>query len=69
MHESIKELFPQEAAHDGVPDMIGIPCCAQFAVTRSRIASYAKERYISWRKWVTDTPLSDEISERVMEYV
>ena len=69
MHESFKELFPQEVARDGVPDMIGTPCCAQFAVTRSRITQHAKERYISWRKWVTDTPLSDEISGRVMEYV
>ena len=40
MHESFKELFPQAAARDGVPDMIGTPCCAQFAVTRSRITQH-----------------------------
>ena len=69
MHEFFKELFPQEVARDGVPDMISTPYYAQFTVTRSRITQYAKERYISWRKWVIDTPLSDEISGRVMEYV
>ena len=56
-------------ARDGVPDMIGTPCCPQFIVTRSRITQHAKERYISWRKWVVDTPPGDEISGRVMEYV
>ena len=40
MQESFKELFPQEAAHDGVPDMIGTSFCAQFAVTHSQITQH-----------------------------
>ncbi|KAG0135073.1 hypothetical protein HOY82DRAFT_552482 [Tuber indicum] len=69
MHESFMELFPEEVMRDGIPDILGTPCCAQFAVSRSRIMQHAKERYVSWRKWITDTPLSDEVSGRVMEYV
>ncbi|PWW75958.1 hypothetical protein C7212DRAFT_193723 [Tuber magnatum] len=69
MYRSFMELFPEEVARDGVPDIIGTPCCAQFAVSRPRITQHAKERYISWRKWITDTPLSDEVSGRVMEYL
>ena len=70
MDESFVDPFSQEVMRDGVPDLIGTPCCAQFAVTRSRITQHAKEkeRYFSWRKWVTDTPLS-EISGRVMQYL
>ncbi|RPB01294.1 hypothetical protein L873DRAFT_1677084 [Choiromyces venosus 120613-1] len=69
MHKSFMELFPREVMRDGVPDILSTPCCAQFAVTRARIKQHAKERYIFWRKWITNTPLSDEISGRVMEYV
>ncbi|CUS10053.1 unnamed protein product [Tuber aestivum] len=69
MYDSFMELFPEEMVRGGVPNILGTPCCAQFAVSRSRIAQHAKERYISWRKWITDTPLSDEVSGRVLEYL
>lgn len=70
MRESLMSIFPQEMLLDGsVPDVIGTPCCAQFAVTRARILQHPRQRYVVWRKWVIDTHLPDDISGRVMEYL
>lgn len=59
------ELFPQ----DLVPTVLSQPCCAQFAVSRERIQSLPKQRYVYMRDWVLRTELNDYLSGRVFEYV
>ncbi|KAK4554994.1 hypothetical protein LTR86_007760 [Recurvomyces mirabilis] len=59
------ELFPL----DPIPAVLAQPCCAQFAVSRDRIRSLPKQRYVSMRDWIMRTELSDYMSGRVFEYV
>lgn len=59
------EIFPD----DPVPDVLAQPCCAQFAVSRDRILSIPKARFVFYRDWVLRTELSDYISGRVWEYL
>lgn len=58
------ELFPGVE----VPDEVGVSCCAQFGVTRSKIHERPKSDYERFRKWLAETPLKDELSGRIMEY-
>jgi hypothetical protein len=60
-----KELFGSEK----MPDLIGAPCCAQFAVSKQQVQKRSKEDYIKFRQWVLDTELSDAKSGRVMEFL
>ena len=52
-----------------MPETIGVACCAQFAVSRSQVLQQPLQRYERIRQWIIDTPLPDDISGRVMEYV
>jgi hypothetical protein len=54
---------------DEVPEMVGQPCCAQFAVSKMQVKQRPLEDYISYRQWVLDTELEDEKSGRVMEFL
>jgi hypothetical protein len=47
-----RELFGMNAV---VPDEIGAPCCAQFAVSRKQIRRRPKSEYIHMMKWVDET--------------
>lgn len=58
------ELFPDEQT----PTILAQPCCAQFAVSRERIQSVPKERFISLRDWLLHTDLDDFLSGRLFEY-
>ena len=58
------ELFP----HDSLPETVAHACCAQFALSKKRLQSIPKSRYIFYRDWVMRTPLSDYISGRIWEY-
>ena len=58
------ELFPNAT----VPDVIGVSCCAQFAVTREKIRERPQADYERYRQWILDTTLSDAISGRILEY-
>ncbi|KAI4167405.1 MAG: hypothetical protein LQ343_007234 [Gyalolechia ehrenbergii] len=58
------ELFP----FDPVPSFLAQPCCAQFALSRDRIRSIPRSRYIFYRDWILKTPLSDYVSGRIWEY-
>lgn len=60
-----REVFPQEP----VPDVLAQPCCAQFAVSRERILTIPKSRFVFYRDWVMKTDLSDYISGRAWEYL
>lgn len=59
-----EELFPDEA----VPEVVGAPCCAQFAVTAERIRMRPKSDYERYRDWLEKTPLRDDLSGRILEY-
>ena len=62
--DSWAELFPE----DQIPQVLGQPCCAQFAVSRERILSIPKPRFEWLRDWLLKTELSDYLSGRVFEY-
>ena len=59
------EMFPSEP----VPDVLGQGCCAQFALSKTRVLSIPLSRFIFYRDWVLRTPLSDYISGRIWEYL
>ena len=52
-----------------VPEIVGTPCCSQFAVSKTQVLQRLKEDYIRYRNWVWETPEDDEVSGRVMEYL
>lgn len=64
LSESWQELFPL----DPLPPNLAQPCCSQFAVSRQRIQSIPRSRYIFWRDWVMKTPLTNYVSGRIWEY-
>lgn len=58
------EMFPG----DPIPDALGAPCCAQFAVSKERIRSIPKAKFERYRNWLIHTDEIDWISGRVFEY-
>lgn len=62
--QAFQELFPGEP----VPSVVGVACCAQFAVTRAKIRERPLADYQRYRQWLLDTPLDDQVSGRVLEY-
>ncbi|KAL0256163.1 hypothetical protein SLS55_008555 [Diplodia seriata] len=52
-----------------VPHVIGAACCAQFAVSRDRVLKRPLDDYVHFRDWVLDTPLEDDLSGRILEYL
>lgn len=59
-----RELFP----FDPLPSFLAQPCCAQFALSKARVQSIPRSRYVFYRDWILRTPLSDYISGRIWEY-
>ncbi|KAJ5664710.1 hypothetical protein N7462_011523 [Penicillium macrosclerotiorum] len=59
------ELFPDQP----VPSVLAQPCCAQFAVSRDRIRTIPRARFIFYRDWLLQTDLSDYIAGRIWEYL
>jgi hypothetical protein len=59
------ELFPDEP----IPSVLAQPCCAQFALSRDRIRSIPRTRFVFWRDWLLSTDLSDYITGRIWEYL
>lgn len=60
-----REIFENE----DVPQVVGVACCAQFAVSRQQILKRTKDEYLRMHKWLMDTELDDSISGRVFEYL
>ncbi|KAJ5535992.1 hypothetical protein N7513_009178 [Penicillium frequentans] len=52
-----------------IPEVIGTPCCAQFAVTREQVLARPLSDYEHYYRWLMDTQLDDETSGRVFEYL
>ncbi|KAF2173478.1 hypothetical protein M409DRAFT_61896 [Zasmidium cellare ATCC 36951] len=58
------DLFPEEP----LPPVLSQPCCSQFAVSATAIRRHPVEKYILFRDWILQTPLSDYITGRIFEY-
>lgn len=58
-------LFPDEA----MPEAVGAPCCAQFAVTGDVIRQRPVDAYERLRTWLWSTELEQHKSGRILEYV
>lgn len=58
------ELFPGVE----MPEVIGIPCCSQFALSREKVHEKEQEEYVRLRKWLMETKLDSSISGRILEY-
>lgn len=63
--EVFEELFPGVY----VPESVGAPCCAQFAVSAKAIRSRPKSDYERYRTWIRTTYLGDQLSGRIVEYM
>lgn len=63
--KSWMELFP----NDPMPDILGQPCCSQFAVSGERIRAIPLDEYKRIRNWLLKTRLSSSMSGRVFEYL
>ncbi|EIT77125.1 hypothetical protein F9C07_10440 [Aspergillus flavus] len=59
-----KELFNNTE----VPEVIGAPCCSQFAVSRDQVLKRSFEEYMQYYNWVLTNDLPDDVTSRVMEY-
>lgn len=59
------EIFPNTT----VPLVLSQPCCGQFALSKDKIRSIAREKYIYYRDWVLESKLPDNLTGRVWEYL
>lgn len=62
---SWSEIFPDMQ----VPQTLSQPCCGQFALSRDRVLSIPRERYIYYRDWLLRTDIRDTMSGRIWEYL
>ncbi|EED16114.1 conserved hypothetical protein [Talaromyces stipitatus ATCC 10500] len=59
------EIFPNM----DIPQVLAQPCCAQFALSRERVRTIPRERFLHYRQWLINTDLRDTMSGRVLEYI
>ncbi|KAK6383034.1 hypothetical protein LTS17_003704 [Exophiala oligosperma] len=52
-----------------IPKIIAEPCCSQFAVSKKQVLKRTKSEYEHYRQWLLDTPLDDDTTGRVFEYL
>lgn len=60
-----------EQLHPGapIPPTLSGVCCAQFALSKERVRMVPRERFIHYRQWLLDSPLDDQFSGRIFEYI
>ncbi|KAK2868086.1 hypothetical protein FQN49_003172 [Arthroderma sp. PD_2] len=63
--KSWQELFPNSQ----LPEVLSQTCCGQFAVSADRLRSIPRDTYLFYRDWLLESPLPDNLSGRVWEYV
>lgn len=51
-----------------LPEVVGTPCCSQFALSREKVHERDREDYVRMRQWLIETPLDAGVSGRVLEY-
>ena len=72
-HRTIEAAMP-DAWRDlfnntDVPHILATPCCAQFAVSSKQVQKRPLDAYKKYYTWLMETPLKDETSGRVFEYL
>ncbi|KAI8629920.1 hypothetical protein F5Y19DRAFT_430103 [Xylariaceae sp. FL1651] len=65
MHEAFSENF----ATNDVPEILGGPCCSQFAVTRDAVRRHPQSLYRQSMDWLVQTHWADSIAGRVWEHM
>jgi hypothetical protein len=65
MPEAWRDLFN----NTDTPQVLATPCCAQFAVSREQVRKRPLSEYRKFYTWLMETPLNDETSGRVFEYL
>ncbi|KAF2450958.1 hypothetical protein P171DRAFT_349117 [Karstenula rhodostoma CBS 690.94] len=65
MADAWRELFN----NTDVPHVLATPCCAQFAVSSKQVQKRPLDEYKKYYTWLMETPLKDETSGRVFEYL
>ncbi|KAI1344902.1 hypothetical protein F5Y15DRAFT_364153 [Xylariaceae sp. FL0016] len=65
MQEAFSENFPT----NNVPEILGGPCCSQFAVTRDAVQKHPKSQYRHNMDWLVQTDWNDFIAGRVWEHL
>ena len=63
-----RKVWSQLHPGDPLPKTLSAPCCAQFAVSRDRVRSIPRARYVAWRDWLLNNDLESRISGRIWEY-
>jgi hypothetical protein len=61
---AFEKLFPGVP----IPEVVGASCCAQFAVTAEKIRKWPRSDYETYRGWLLETALPDDINGRILEY-
>ena len=68
-----QEIFAGTSTNSGgkqdAPPYIAAACCAQFAVSRTRVLERPLSDYEHFRQWLFDTELTDRYSGRAFEYL
>jgi hypothetical protein len=65
MPEVWRDLFN----NTDVPHVLATPCCAQFAVSSKQVQERPLNEYRKYYTWLMETPLHDDTSGRVFEYL
>ncbi|KNG50722.1 hypothetical protein TW65_02101 [Stemphylium lycopersici] len=65
MPDAWRDLFN----NTDVPQVLATPCCAQFAVSSKQVRKRSLDEYKKYYTWLMETPLIDETSGRVFEYL
>ena len=66
--DAYSELFPEMVREGKIPEVVGVTCCAQFAVSAAKVRERPRSDYERYRNWLLRTPLDDATSGRVLEY-
>jgi Protein of unknown function (DUF3431) len=66
--EEFTKIFPEKSEKGEVLEVVGVGCCAQFAVTAAKVQEKPRSEYVRIRDWIINTPLEDAVSGRIMEY-
>ena len=63
--ESWSEIFPESP----IPSVLAGPCCGQFAVSKERVHSIPRSKFVFYRDWLLKTKANDYLSGRAWEYL
>ena len=66
--DAYRELFPEKVIRNEIPEVVGVACCAQMAVTSDKVRELPRSEYVRIRGWLINTALNDATSGRIMEY-